>query len=46
MSNATGVVIAGVYGVGKSTVVEELAGMLEQKAIPDAAIALDWLAWH
>lgn len=45
MSDAVGVVITGVYGVGKSAVVEEMAGMLEQEAISYAAIDVDWLWW-
>jgi len=45
MSDAVGVVITGVYGVGKSTVVEEMAGMLEQEAVSYGAIDVDWLWW-
>lgn len=45
MSEAAGVVLTGVYGVGKSSVVEELAELLEQRGIPYGAIDVDWLWW-
>ena len=39
------ILVNGVYGAGKTTVVEELADLLEQAGEPYAAIDLDWLAW-
>ena len=45
MSGAAGVVITGAYGVGKSSVVEEMAELLEQDHIPYGAIDVDWLWW-
>ena len=43
--NAGGVLISGLYGSGKSTVVEEIAYLLEDAATSYAAIDLDWLWW-
>ncbi len=43
--NADGVIISGLYGSGKSTVVEEIAYLLEEAATNFAAIDLDWLWW-
>jgi hypothetical protein len=40
-----GVVVTGVYGVGKSSLVEEMATVLEDAGISYAAIDLDWLWW-
>ena len=37
--------ITGVYGTGKTSVVEEIAAMLEPHDVPYAAIDLDWLIW-
>lgn len=37
--------ITGVYGTGKTSVVEEIAAMLEPHNVPYAAIDLDWLIW-
>ena len=45
MSEASGVVISGLYGSGKSTVVEEIADLLEEAAAPYGALDLDWLWW-
>ena len=45
MGDAAGVVLTGVYGVGKSSVVEEMAELLEQDAIAYGAIDVDWLWW-
>ena len=45
MSDAAGVVLTGVYGVGKSSVVEEMAELLEQHTISYGAIDVDWLWW-
>lgn len=39
------VLITGVYGSGKTSVVEELADILESRNLPYAALDLDWLAW-
>ena len=45
MSEPSGVVITGVYGAGKSSVVEEIAGILDEAGTPYAALDLDWLWW-
>lgn len=37
--------LTGPYGAGKSTLVAEIAGLLEGR-VPFAAIDLDWLAWY
>jgi len=39
------VLLTGPYGVGKSSVAEEIADVLEGQ-VPFAAIDLDWLAWY
>jgi energy-coupling factor transporter ATP-binding protein EcfA2 len=39
------VLICGAYGSGKSSVAAEMAGLLEDRDIPYAAIDLDWLIW-
>ena len=39
------VVVTGVYGVGKTTVVEEMAEQLENSELTFGAIDLDWLWW-
>jgi len=39
------VVVTGVYGSGKSSVVEEVADVLEQRGSAYAAMDLDWLWW-
>jgi hypothetical protein len=44
-SDAKAVLITGVYGAGKTSVIEEMAEMFEERAIRYAAIDLDWLAW-
>lgn len=43
--SAAGVVISGLYGSGKSTLVEEMATLLEDAATPYGALDLDWLWW-
>jgi hypothetical protein len=43
--NARGVLVSGLYGAGKSTVVEEIADCLERADISYAALDLDWLWW-
>ena len=37
--------LTGVYGVGKSTVAEEMATVFEEAGIAYAAMDLDWLGW-
>lgn len=39
------VLITGVYGAGKSSVIEEMANVLEDRGIRYAAMDLDWLSW-
>jgi hypothetical protein len=39
------VLISGVFGVGKTSVVEEMAELLEQRSSAYAALDLDWLTW-
>lgn len=39
------VLLSGVFGVGKTTVCEELAARLEAAGRPYGAIDLDWLRW-
>jgi hypothetical protein len=39
------VVVTGVYGTGKTAVIEEMAAILEAAEVPFAAIDLDWLVW-
>lgn len=41
----SGVIVSGLYGSGKSTVVEEIADVLEGAAVPYGALDLDWLWW-
>ena len=38
--------IIGAYGSGKSSLCEELAGVLESAEMPYGAIDLDWLGWY
>lgn len=45
MTDPQAVVVTGVYGVGKTTVVEEMAEQLEGTGLSFAAIDLDWLWW-
>ena len=42
---AEAVLVTGVYGVGKSTVVGQMADLLEERGHRYAALDLDWLAW-
>jgi hypothetical protein len=44
-SEAEAVLITGVYGSGKTSVVEEIADVLEHRGVPYGALDLDWLAW-
>lgn len=39
------VLVTGVYGTGKTSVVEEIADLLEERGLPYAALDLDWLGW-
>ena len=39
------VLLAGVFGVGKSTVAADMAAILEAHGVPYGALDLDWLAW-
>ena len=39
------VLVSGPYGSGKSSVVAEIATMLDDTDVPYAAIDLDWLGW-
>jgi hypothetical protein len=43
--NAEALLITGVYGTGKTSVVEEIADVLESERVPYAALDLDWLGW-
>ena len=43
---ASGVLIVGVYGSGKSSVCEEIAELLETAGMAYGAIDLDWLGWY
>jgi hypothetical protein len=40
-----GVLVTGVYGVGKTALVEEIADILERRGLPYAAVDVDWLWW-
>jgi hypothetical protein len=43
--DAEAVLVTGVYGVGKSTVVAQMGDLLEARGLAYAAIDLDWLGW-
>ena len=45
MKEPQAVIVTGVYGVGKTTVVEEMAEQLEDTGLTFGAIDLDWLWW-
>jgi shikimate kinase len=45
MRGPEAVLLNGVYGVGKSTVLVEMADRLETAGVRYAALDLDWLAW-
>ena len=45
VDEASAILLTGVYGVGKSSVAAEVAGVLEARGVPYAAFDLDWLAW-
>ncbi len=44
-SDAAAVVIIGAYGAGKTSLVEEIADILEGRGLRYGAIDLDWLGW-
>lgn len=44
-SDARAILITGIYGVGKSTLVEAIAGELEERRTRYGALDLDWLGW-
>jgi hypothetical protein len=44
-SDAKTLLITGAYGVGKTSLLEELAEIFEERGVRYAAIDLDWLAW-
>jgi gluconate kinase len=44
-SDASAVLIAGVYGSGKTSVAQEIADLLEQQLRPYALLDLDYLSW-
>jgi adenylylsulfate kinase-like enzyme len=44
-SDAHAVVITGAYGTGKTSLVEEIADILEERGDRYGALDLDWLAW-
>lgn len=41
----SGVLVTGLYGAGKSSVVEEISSVLENTGVPFGALDLDWLWW-
>lgn len=45
MDDACAILVTGAFGSGKTSVVEEMAELLEDSWPPYAAIDLDWLAW-
>ena len=45
MRTAEGVLLTGVYGSGKSSLVQEIAYLLEQRGEPYALLDLDYLSW-
>lgn len=44
-SDAQAVLFTGVYGAGKTSMVEEIADVLEERGLRYGAIDLDWLGW-
>jgi chloramphenicol 3-O-phosphotransferase len=45
MSDPTAILVSGVYGTGKSTVIADIADLLDTGSETYAAIDLDWLWW-
>jgi len=45
MAQPEAVLITGVYGSGKSTVLEQMADIIESHGLHYAALDLDWLEW-
>ncbi len=45
VNNIEGVIFTGVYGVGKSSVVEEITNCLDQSDANYGAVDVDWLWW-
>jgi hypothetical protein len=43
--DARAVLVTGVYGSGKTSAVEEIADVLEERGVQYAALDLDWLGW-
>ncbi|MEA2550945.1 MAG: hypothetical protein QOE25_714 [Actinomycetota bacterium] len=44
-TDAEAVLITGAYGTGKSSMVEEIATILEERGVRFGALDLDWLGW-
>ena len=44
-SDAQGVLFTGVYGAGKTSMVEEIADITEERGLRPGAIDPDWLGW-
>ena len=44
-SDAQAVLFTGVYGTGKTSMVEEIADIMEERDVRYGAIDLDWLGW-
>ncbi len=43
--DARAVLVTGVYGAGKTSAVEEIADLLEERGVRYGALDLDWLGW-
>lgn len=44
-SDAQAVLLTGVFGAGKTSMVEEIADIMEERGVRYGAIDLDWLGW-
>jgi hypothetical protein len=44
-AEARALLVTGIYGTGKSSVIEEIATLLEERGVRYAAMDLDWLGW-